>query len=60
MYLRDDRELAELVKRSRLTMVLVRYRGVTEGRFIAPAQDVADLVSMLKTTDRYVRDMSVQ
>lgn len=58
-YLHDESELAKLVSCSRLTMVLVRYRGATEGRFTAPAQDVADLVRMLVATDRYVRDMSI-
>lgn len=57
MYLHNDTELADLVQRSRLAPVLVRYRGRTEGRFTAPAQDVADLVEMLTTSDRYVRDM---
>mgnify|MGYP001606994283 CR=1 FL=1 len=51
-------DLAALVHRARLTPVLVRYRGATEGRFTAPAQDVADLVAMLEATGRYARDLS--
>ncbi len=58
-YLHTPTELTSLVQRDRLATVLVRYRGQTEGRFTAPAQDVADLVSMLEATDRYVRDMSI-
>lgn len=57
-YLHTAAELATLVQRDRLASVIVRYRGQTEGRFTAPAQDVADLVSMLESTGRYVRDMS--
>ena len=53
-------ELAEVIARARLESILVRYRGVTEGRFRAPAQDVPDLVDMLGKTGRYVRDMCWQ
>lgn len=57
--LHNATELASLVQRDRLAMVHVRYRGQTEGRFTAPAQDVADLVAMLEATGRYVRGMSI-
>ena len=49
--------LRALVTADRLRAVTVRYRGTTEGRFTAPAQDVPDLVGMLEQTGRYVRDM---
>ena len=56
----SESELDAVVARNRLEPVLVRYRGKVEGRFRAPAQDVADLVAMLVFSDCYVRDMSIQ
>ena len=56
-YLATLEELQGLVARDRLAPVLCRYRGVTEGRFEAPAQDMADLVGMLEQTGRYVQDL---
>ncbi len=53
-------ELAEIIASARLKSVLVRYRGITEGRFRAPAQNVPDLIDMLTKTGRYVRDMCWQ
>ena len=50
MYLTTDDQLTELVRTDRLAAVLVRYRGTTEGRFTAPAQDVPDLLAMLAAT----------
>ena len=57
-WLTDESQLKALAAADRLRPVLVRYRGQTEGRFSAPAQDVVDLVTMLEATGRYVRDMS--
>lgn len=57
-YITHPDELQALITRDRLTPVLVRYRGVTEGRFTAPAQDVPDLLAMLEATNRYPRDLS--
>lgn len=56
----NETDLAAAVAEDRLQPLLVRYRGVTEGRFSAPAQDVADLISMLEATGRYVRDISTR
>jgi len=56
-YITNQQELDELISRDRLTNVLVRYRGKSEGRFRAPAQDVPDLIKMLVETDHYVRDL---
>lgn len=59
-WITNEDQLAEVIRADRLRSLLVRYRGTTEGRFTAPAQDVPDLVGMLQATGRYVRDMSVQ
>ena len=58
-YITHDGELRALIERDRLAPVLVRFRGTTEGRFTAPAQDVPDLLAMLEATGRYPRDLSV-
>lgn len=59
-YITTPEQLRAVVAADRLRPLLVRYRGKTEGRFCAPAQDVPDLVAMLEATGRYVRDMSPQ
>jgi len=56
-WITNESELAELISRDRLASVLVRYRGKTEGRFRAAAQDVPDLIQMLTDTNHYVRDI---
>ena len=57
-YICNEKELSEVCRKDRLTQVLIRYRGKTEGRFTAAAQDIPDLMGMLVATNRYVRDMS--
>ena len=56
-WITSEQELDNLIARDRLASVLVRYRGKTEGRFRAPAQNVPDLIKMLTDTDHYVRDI---
>ena len=56
-WITNEQQLDELISRDRLASVLVRYRGKTEGRFRAPAQNVPDLIKMLVATDHYVRDL---
>lgn len=51
-------ELEELISKNRFTVVLVRYRGESEGRFTTSAQYVPDLINILTGSGRYVRDMS--
>ena len=58
LWITTPEQLANLARRDRLAPVLCRYRGTTEGRFSAPAQDMADLVGMLEASGRYVRDLS--
>lgn len=55
----NEKELKAVIASNRLRPLLVRYRGKTEGRFTAPAQDVPDLLQMLADTSRYPRDISV-
>ena len=57
LYLTTPQALAELAARDRLAPVTVKYRGASEGRFTAAAQDVADLIEMLAATGRYVHSM---
>jgi len=56
-WITDQQQLDELISKDRLASVLVRYRGKTEGRFRAPAQNVPDLMQMLLDTNHYVRDI---
>ena len=56
-WITTPQQLDELISHNRLASVLVRYRGITEGRFRAPAQHVPDLIKMLTDTNHYVRDM---
>ncbi len=58
-YTTTPEQLSELIITNRLTPLLVRYRGTTEGRFMAPAQDTSDLIAMLEKTGQYVRDISI-
>ena len=58
-WITDETQLHALIATDRLALVLVRYRGTTEGRFTAPAQNIPDLVAMLEATGRYPRDLSV-
>lgn len=54
----SESELAELVKLHRLCLCLVRLGG-SGGRFIAPAQNVAQLIQYAEKAGDYVRDVSV-
>jgi len=56
-WITNPQQLDELISKDRLAGVLVRYRGKTEGRFRAPAQNVPDLIQMLVDTNHYVRDI---
>lgn len=47
----------ELAALPRLQQVLIRYRGISEGRFSCAAQYAPDLIRMLEATERYVRDI---
>lgn len=44
---------------TRLQRIQIRYRGATEGRFVCSAQDAADLIAMLTSTQCYVRDIEI-
>jgi hypothetical protein len=57
-YITNEKELKAAIATERLRPLLVRYRGKSEGRFTAPAQDIPDLLQMLADTDRYPRDVS--
>ena len=52
-------DLAALADSDRLRPVLVRYRGPTEGRFTAAAQDAGDLIACLERAGHYMRDVEV-
>lgn len=56
-WITSEQQLDELISNDRLKSCLVRYRGKSERRFSAPAQDVPDLIKMLVETGRYVRDI---
>ena len=58
-WIQTPEALTQLAARDRLRPVLIRYRGDSEGRLTAPAQDAADLIAILESAGRYIRDIEV-